>query len=217
MNINAGFPIEHVTQYTYLGKTLRPHLQTYSPSSDNTTFIEDVQRRMTQAFSRNFYHDPILHNASPALQNMVFQSAVLGSIVHLITTMPLSDNIERDINATITNHINYMTRSSTTGGNTPGKLAIATFGRLPTAFGFVMRGYERLHLSLINTPFQDDLAPRIYRAISAEQELPLNAITRYVSWTQLRHRLHLRHNNYNNYLYEKKHLWEIVFNIKVTT
>lgn len=174
LDLGHGFLAPQVDEYRYLGHTMRPRLEQspplpgHRPGANAATPVPDVISKIHTALSVHFHHDQVLHAAGAATQIRVLKSAVISAGSHLLAMTKPTRLIERGLNAAMRNCISLITGDS---NKQIANNALHSFGRAPMALELIVTSMTRFRLSMESTPFQDGLAPRIYRALKQEKRV----------------------------------------------
>ena len=168
-----GTPIEWVTEYRYLGLELRNDL------SENGA-VAAIASKLSAQWQRYFHSSRLIRHHSPALILQLFKTVVLGSTNYLLAIANPSAAATKAINTATLKAIRSALRLSPTAPNT----LVWAEGRAPRGEAIMARERFRFATKMRTTPFRDtDIAPRIFRALSASFEAGSNISHTHCSLT----------------------------------
>jgi len=169
----SGGEIEWVTQYRFLGYMMRWDL---SDETDTASLIDRLNANYHKYFERN----SIVRKASVALQLQNFKTYVVGAINYLRSTVLLSVELRKKINVSIMRWARSIV-------GLPARNSVSTeltlaLSRIVDIDGICARETERFRLQLVNTPFTDCLARRMYLALITEPVTTLSRRGNLANW-----------------------------------
>lgn len=164
----AEIPIHWTEEYRYLGYRLTPNM-------DGTHLFTEAVERMNRAWARYFLGGgPIIWRSPPALQLDLFNCAVLSSCDYLLSVVPPSDELLKQLDG----HINKVSRwvMRTRGPGAPQSM-VRDDAHLVNARTVILRDRMRLYQQLQTGHLQRNLlATRVIHELERIDDMaPLGA------------------------------------------
>ena len=180
-----GTQIEWVTEYRYLGYTLRNDL-------DESGLVAMMAAKLSSQWQRYFHSSRLVRLHSPALVLQLFKTVVLGSTNYLLA---LANPSKAATNAINTVTLKALRLALRLGSSCPSSLVWGE-GRAPRGEAIMARERYRFATKMRTTPLRHtDLAPRIFRALTSTFVVDSNIDHRQCSLT---HRILQLERNYSH-------------------
>jgi hypothetical protein len=150
--------VSWVDSYRYLGMIMTPLL-------DSNAAVGRLKSKLYYNYNRYFVCNPGLRRAPPALQLQVLGSVVNGSINYCLALYRLTEQQCEVLQTVVRRAVRQCFGLPRSAPN----CLVESLAPGLTFHGTVARETRRLQLQLQSTPFGDAIAPRLFRALAAEQ------------------------------------------------